>query len=159
MTIPAQAFADGYPKDIPLSSLFKFRGNWAMLVGDADDLERDFILLTGERAGQLLPVRPGMAKAVFVNAPFGWFPAIEDTAIPTSEGKQPPSLTLTENELVIVGGRVDDDEPEYVAYGLDGVVRKDHPRNLGVLRFTQWSAHLQHKERPFRSLCELFTVG
>lgn len=158
MIMPAEAFAETTPLDMSNGTLFKFRGEWALLVGYENDPSKDFIILTGSNAGQLMPVKRGIPKGVFISSPFSWFPAVSLGAEPAIGGKHTTSLTLAPDRLVIFGGRADDDEHELIAYGLDGMVYRDPPRDAGTLRFHQWSAHLQHNDRPFESIAELFTV-
>lgn len=159
MIMPAQAFAETSPFDMSPGTLFKFRGEWALLVGYDDDPSKDFILLTGPNAGQLKPVARGIAKGVFIKAPFAWFPTIPLDTEPAMGGKHTTSLTLTADGLVIFGGRPEDDEPEFLAFGLDGQVYRDPPREKGSLRFHQWTAQLHHEQRAYESIAELFVVN
>ena len=158
MRIPAHAFAEVYPKDLPLGSVFKFRRNWAMLVGYEEGVAQDLLLLTGDRAGQLLKLGHGMPKCPAVVAPFIWFPAVDEGTEPANADHRTTTLTLTNNGLVIIGADMESGDSDYYAFRPNGLVDRDYQVYGSGLRFTQWSAELAHRDQPFTSLGQLFRI-
>ena len=159
MTIPVQAFSEIYPKDLRPGNVFKFRSSWAMLVTYEDRSTLDFLMLGGERAGQLFKLTAGMPKCFGIIPPFTWFPAIEDTASASDTGNQTTTLTLTPTGPVIIGANMDGYERDCFAFRLDGMVDRDYQAYGAGLRYANWTAELQRPEKPFESLGRLFSVS
>ena len=157
MKIPAQAFAQRYPKDLKPGSLFKFRGSWALRVCHGADFQA-FLMLEGERAGWVFQLDAGMAQTVAIVEPFGWFPMVSIDAKPTLEADRTVTLTLTESGPVIVGADAQNDwDPTYLAFSIngEGAEAQDLCR---AMRFDQWSVELRHGDRPFVSLGTLLQI-
>lgn len=162
MSLPAAAFGELYPKELPLGSVFKFRESWALRVahGPADSAY-GFLMLEGEHTGELFLIDEGMARSVSVIAPFGWFPAVSQQAVSEHTGSQTATLALTDTGPVVIGieavsSRFD---PEYFAFRTDGSHDSAYGRfGLGP-RFAIWSAELEHPARPFESLGQLFAIN
>jgi hypothetical protein len=159
--VPAQAFAESHPSEVAIGCLFKTRGSWALRVkGGPDPNFEGYILLQGERAGQLLRLAPGMAAGLTIIKPFSWFPGIHIDAKLDDSCKETASLSLTEAGPVIVGGIADSDhyDSDFFAYQTDGqrFERFDHYKP--IRRFSQWSVELQHDSRPLKSLGQILTV-
>jgi len=159
MTIPAQAFGYIYPKDLGPGSVFRFRDNWAMLVAYEDSSTLLYLMLGGERAGHLFKLEPGMPRCLGIIPPFTWFPAIEDGANASDTERQATTLGLTPTGPVIIGEHTNGYASEYFAFRLDGAVDRDYQIGGAGLRHADWTAELQHSDRPFESLGRLFVVG
>lgn len=159
MSLPAQAFGLVEPVEIAPGSVFMFRGAWALRVARGPTgMFQGFILLTGEHAGRLSTIIPGMAKCVVVLQPFDWFAAVADNATPGSNGLRTATLTLAGDGPVVVCSDMDGYDPEYTAYRTDGSCDENYGQHGASVCFPQWSAELQHPSRPFASLGQLFTV-
>lgn len=157
MKIPAQAFAQVYPRDLTPGSLFKFRGGWALRVSQGAEFQ-GLLLLEGERAGWVIQLGAGMAQCVTIVEPFSWFPMVDVDAKPSLEADQTVTLTLTADGPVIVGLDARDNwDRTYIAVGPDGqgVEAQDLHR---AMRFEQWSVELCHKDRPCSSLGTLLEI-
>ena len=157
--IPARAYAEHYPKELPIGSLFRFRGMWALrtCVSGPEEFQ-GFLLLEGEKAGSILKVGPGMARSVAVVEPFGWFPAIAVDERPGNEADQVLALTITDSGLVIVGLDTRDRyDSAYLAITADGHAVDVHDRQ-GDLWFGKWSVELCHQDRPLISLGTLLEI-
>lgn len=60
--LPANAFREVYPYELPAGSVFKFRGSWSMRVAYSErEPDQRFLILQGPDAGQLHAARQGMA--------------------------------------------------------------------------------------------------
>src|SRR3546814_13892448 len=94
MKIPAQAFAQLYPKDLAPGCLFLFRDKWALRVTGQADFQ-GFLMLEGERTGQVCGVSPGMDQSVASVDPFCWFPMVAINAKPVGGTRKVPTLALT----------------------------------------------------------------
>lgn len=157
MKIPAQAFAQLYPKDLAPGRLFKFRDSWALRVSHGAEVQ-GFLILEGERAGWVYPISPGMSQVVAIIEPFRWFPMVSVDAKPTMDADRTVTLTLTGNGPVIVGADSRDDwGSTYIAFGPDGqsIEEQDHYHEV---RFEQWSVELCHRDRPYSSLGALLVI-
>ena len=157
MSIPAEAFAEAYAMALPLGSLVRHRGNWHVLVGD-DNKPTDLLVLEGADKGRLFNVNSNMAKSFAVVAPFGWYPAIESPQEATSEGNTTVALTLTDQGIRIIGGRLDHGDVEYQAYRTDGTLDSAYSSYGLGLRFASWTVELFHSRRPFQSMGKLLSV-
>lgn len=157
MKIPAQAFAQLYPKDLASGCLFKFRDSWALRVSLEADLP-GFLILEGERAGWVHLLGTGMTQSVAIVAPFKWFPMVARDAKPTLEADRTVTLTLTAEGPVMIGADARNDwDPTYIAFAPDG--QSIEVQELyRALRFEQWSLELCHEERPYLSLGTLLEV-
>jgi hypothetical protein len=155
--IPAQAFGELHPKDLPLGSILKFRESWSMLVG-YEEGERDLLILLGELAGQLIKLPNGMRKCPAIIAPFTWFPAVDEGTAPVIVDDRTTTLALTDSGLVIIGGDLEGYDTEYRAFRMDGLCDREHDAHGSGRRFVQWTAELAHKDRPFSSLGQLFRI-
>lgn len=155
--IPAQAFGELRPKDLPLGSILQFRESWSMLVGYEED-QRALLMLTGERAGQLIKLPEGMRKYPSIIAPFTWFPSIDEGTTPSLVDHRTTSLALTEGGLVIIGCDQEGYDPDYRAFRMDGLCDREHDASGSGRRFARWTAELAHKDRPFSSLGQLFRI-
>jgi hypothetical protein len=159
MALPVEAFAEISPAELTVGSVLKFRDSWALLVSYEDERTRDLLMLTGDRVGQLLSVTPGMPKCLTVVRPFSWFSSVDEQVTPERAEHRTAALTLTSDGPVIIGARLDvfGDE-DYCAFDLDGSVNREHHTYDQGLRYSQWSAELQHQERPYWSIGRLFLV-
>jgi hypothetical protein len=159
MVLPVEAFAEISPAELPVGSVLKFRESWALLVSYEDGRTRDLLMLTGDRVGQLFSVTPGMPKCLAVVGPFSWFSAVDEQTTPARAEHRTAALTLTAHGPVIVGARLDGfGDDDYCAFDLDGSVNREHQTYGLDLRYRQWSAELQHRDRPYRSIGRLFSV-
>ena len=154
--LPAQAFVEAYPHQLPAGALFKFRGFWAMRVAYSDaPTDQAFLILQGPNAGQLHSIGKGTARALCVASSFTWFAALDPGDPAGSEALHSASLAISEIGPVIVGG---DDEGEHYAFDLTGQPCDDYRSQAGMTRFDRWSAQLALKDQPFRSLGTIFQV-
>ena len=162
MSIPAHAFGEAYPKDLPQGSVFKFRGAWSLRVaGGHDHSFQGLIFLEGDHVGRLVKIGPGMPRCIAIIEPFQWFPAGAEGAAPGHIELQTATLTVTPNGPVIIGGDIDSDrfDTEYVAFRSDGTCDADYDRYGAGMRFAEWTGELQHSSRPFESLGRLFAIN
>lgn len=157
MKIPAEAFAQRYPKDLKPGALFKFRGRWALRVSHGADFQA-FLMLEGERAGWVFQLDGGIAQTVAIVEPFGWFPMVAIDAKPTLEADRTVTLTLTESGPVLVGADARNDwDPAYIAFKINGD-ETEVQELYRAMRFDQWSVELRHRDRPFDSLGTLLQI-
>lgn len=155
MSFPAQAFAERAPQDLTPGHLFTLRGNWALRVEiQGSQTQAGLLLLEGERAGQILRIADGIARALCVVSPFGWFPAIAGST-PRSDAVVPASLAFSASG-VLLRGVIPDGWGETAAFGLDGM-QVEEPRG-SVPHFQSWSIELHHQDRPFQSLGTIATI-
>lgn len=159
MALPAQAFALRSPNDLPPGALFQSRGSWALRVVWAKATQ-GYLLLEKDRAGQLFTLRPGMASAMAVVAPFGWFPAVEAASSFTSGASFTLALTVMAEGLVIAGCDLEESsfDPEYQGFKPDGTWVSEYSHYGSAHRCTEWSAELCHIDRPLYSLGKVLTV-
>lgn len=157
MNIPAQAFAQLYPKDLAPGRLFKFRDSWALRVSHGAELQ-GFLILDGERAGWVFPLGPGMAQSVAIVEPFSWFPMVSVNTKPTMDADRTVTLTLTTEGPAMVGADSQNDwDPIHIAFGPDGQSIEEQDLYRAV-RFEQWSVELCHRDRPYSSLGTLLEI-
>lgn len=159
MALPAEAFGEISPADLPAGRIFRFRESWAMIVCYEDESTKDFLVLGGERSGQLFQVGSNMSRCLTVMPPFAWFAAVEEGALPINTDHQTVVLTLAGKGPLIVGAKEGRWDDEYVAFGLDGIVDREYQPYGMALRYTQWTAELQHRDLPYRSIGRLFSVS
>ena len=157
MNIPAEAFAQLYPSDVPPGCLFSFRGSWAVRVTGQANFQ-GFLMLEGERIGQVFGIAPGMAPAIAIVGSFRWTPMIEAHAKPVWGIRKVPVLALTPTGPIMVGKDSDDCwEETYLAYTMDGHAIA-LPERHSTAHFDQWSVELCHKDRPFLSLGTILKI-
>lgn len=155
--LPAEIFAEEYPGKVPLGSLLRFRGFWALRVGGSEEID-GFLMLQGEYAGRIFKIKPGLPRVLHIAAAFGWFAALPTDAMPTVDGDELVRLTLTANGPVIFGDDGQDEwRPNYIAFAPTGRVVTVEDRRR-AMRFEHWTVELCHKARPFESLTTLFEV-
>lgn len=157
MKISAHAFAQMYPKDLAPGSLFRLRGRWALRVS-SDDIPQGFLMLEGERVGEVFALTAGVAQVVAIMQPFGWFPTVSSEAEPSLEPEWTAVLALTGSGPVVVGSDARDDwDPTFLAFNTNGV-GADAQDLHRAMRFGQWSIELCHVDRPYTSLGTLLQV-
>lgn len=156
--IPAQAFGEAQPKDLPLGSVLKFRETWSMVVGYEQE-ERDLLMFEGELAGQLIKMPDSRRKYAAIMAPFSWFPAVAEGSEPSIVEHRTNTLMLTNSGPAIVGAAVGRYDIDYRAFRLDGLFDPELHCEDPSLRFVDWSAELAHKDTPFKSLGQIFKVN
>lgn len=158
MKLPAEAFAQLYPSDVPPGCLFLFRGSWAFRVAHETEFQ-GFLMLEGERAGQVFAIDRGMARSVAIVGEFRWIPMVSIHAKPIWGIQNVPVLALTPGRPVLVG--LDSDKgwgENYLAYRVgDGQVAP-LPQLNGTAHFDQWSVELGHKDQPFLSFGTLLEI-
>lgn len=155
--VPAQAFAQLYPKDLAPGGLFRFRGSWALRVAREADFHA-FLMLEGERAGDVFELAEGMAEEVAIVQPFGWFPMMSLTASPTQKDDWPLTLALTEAGPAIVGAYSRNDwTPRNLAFSPKGECIET-VELYRTARFDQWSVEVCHIDRPYQSLGTLLQI-
>ena len=158
MKLPAHAFAEIAPMDVLPGQLFKFRGGWALRVAYREAIQ-GFLMLSGERAGWVHKITPGMPTVIAIVQAFGWFPMVSQDETPTTDAALTSTLMLTEAGPAICGVETGGDsyDPEHLVFTTAGVGQEvDGPHR--VRRYEQWSAELLHASRPFVSLGTLFEV-
>ncbi|CDF60957.1 MULTISPECIES: hypothetical protein [Xanthomonas] len=159
--IPAEAFVERVPQDLPPGSIFLLRDSWAFRVDNqADPNEHipSFVMLQGERVGKLCKVVQGMPPCLTLIEPFGWFAAVQEGAIPGHQTMETASLSVTSTGIVLVGVIRDQwGNEDAFGFGMKGQFIGEAPRGA-VRRFAKWSAELCHPNRPFVSLGRLFEV-
>ncbi len=158
MSIPVSAYGEAYPKDLPVGSVFKDHGYWALLVGAADGKGKNVLVLEGPHAGRLFSVSEGMAPSIAIVSPFTWYPAVPSGAQPVSSTHRTCALTFTKEGLRIIGAHVDRGDSDYELFGLDGSYRGEHHEQGPETRFLAWSAELVHHDDPCKSLGEIFSI-
>lgn len=160
MNFPAQAFAVRSPIDLQPGELFQSRGSWALrVVYEAwQTPTQGYILLEGERAGSLVPLRDGIATGLCIASPFSWFPAAS-IAGATVSARLTAALTLTESGVVVVGGYTDRlNDTDYRAFDIDGSEVAGFEEWRPAPRLAVWTIELQHEARPFESLGTLASI-
>lgn len=158
MALPAEAFAEISPSELKAGSVFKFGDDWALLVSYEDEITKDFLMLGGGRAGSIFRVPPDMPRFLTLKHPFSWYAALEEGASPVNTDHQTVVLTLTSRGPVVLGARHSNRGTEYFAFGLDGVVDREFQTHGVALRFTGWTAEVQHSDQPYKSLGRIFSV-
>lgn len=158
MKLPARAFAEIYPQDVQPGQLFKFRGTWALRVVHLDDAH-GVLMLSGERAGWVHKIAPGMSTVIALTSPFGWFPAVSTEDLPTVDAAVTATLMISAAGPAICGVREDRGsfDPEHLVFGPDGVAQ-DADGIHRTSRYEKWSAELVIEDRPFVSLGTLFEM-
>lgn len=154
--LPAQAFAEAYPRELPSGAVFKFRGFWAIRVAYSDTpTDQAFLVLQGPEAGQLHCLGQGMARALCVAGPFGWFAAV-DLEDPAEQGApHTASLAISDKGPVVIGG---DKDGDHFAFDLAGRSWDDYRPQAEMTRFDIWKAQLAWEREPSRSLGTIFSV-
>ena len=155
MSVPARAFAQTHPYELPAGHLFKFRGNWSLRVdyGDRPD-DQAFLILKGPYAGRIHRTGPGMPKATCLASPFTWFAAIDPDSPASADALHTASLAISETGPLIVGG---DEDGDHYTFGLDGQLYAEGISSA-MPQFARWSAHLVLEDQPFRSISVLFSI-
>lgn len=156
--IPAEAFAQLHPSDVPPGCLFLFHDSWAVRVAHEPDFQ-GFLMLEGERTGQVFAIARGMARSVAIVGEFRWFPMVSIHAKPTWGVQNVPVLALTPSRPLLVG--LDSDEgwgKNYLAYAVSDGQGVALPQLNGTANFAQWSVELCHKDQPFLSLGTILEI-
>lgn len=154
--LPAHAFSEAYPHQLPPGALFKFRGKWAMRVAYSEaPRDQAFLILQGSDAGLLRRSGQGMAHALCVASSFAWFPAVDPGDPASHEALQSASLAISEIGPVVVGG---DEDGDHYAFDLTGKLWDDYRSQAAMTRFDRWSAQLVLKDESFHSLGTIFRV-
>jgi len=155
MSLPVQAFAERAPQDLTPGQLFKLRGHWALRVElRGSQTQAGLVLLEGDRAGQIFRIADGIARALCIVSPFGWFPAIAGPA-PRVDGIVPASLALSASG-VLIPGVIPDGWGETVAFSIDGMQVEE--LRGSAPHFQHWTIELHHQDRPFQSLGTIATI-
>src|SRR3546814_11464316 len=106
MKIPAQAFAQLYPKDLAPGCLFLFRDKWAVRVTGQADFQ-GFLMLEGERTGKVFGVSPGMAQSVEIFDPFICVPMVTIKTKTVWGTSKAQTLDLNVTKHILLGLRAD----------------------------------------------------
>lgn len=157
MKLPAQAFIQIRPKQLPPGSLFRSRGVWSLRVDlQLEGARESRLLLQGPHRGVVLSVGSGIPECTALAPSFNWFPAIDPHESPSVDAPFSGALMLTEHEPVILGR---DPEGDIRAFRLDGSYAGQRYENPAEVRFVSWSAEIALPDRPFESIGMLFSVG
>lgn len=155
--LPAHAFREAYPPQLPQGAVFKFRTSWAMRVAYSErNSDQRFLMLQGAEAGQLHRLGSGMAQALTLSDAFTWLPFINLGNPAASGSPHTAGLAIADVGPLLVGGELNGDGG-HDAFDLTGKHFSDYSAGA-ITRFDQWAAQLALVAEPFRSLGTIFSV-
>lgn len=151
MQLPAQAFVEVRPSELPPGRLVRVRGSWSLLVDlRLREGHQSRLILQGPHQGHLAAVGPGVPECTTLAAEFGWFPSLDWNALATDRTPYSGALVLTRDGPVLIGS--DPSDGEQYAFRINGTHLDGHHVSPADTRFGKWSVELSLNERPFKSV-------